>query len=207
MSSKGYLCPAQASESEYTEKRSVFLGHLRPVETEEEAKEFIEAVKKKYADARHNVWAYSLPDGVRRASDDGEPSGTGGAPVLDAMVKRGITACAIVVTRYFGGILLGTGGLVRAYGGSASQLLDLAGSRRVSLYECCSLVCSYQQIGGVTRLCEKYACKDFRAEYAENVCVSVLIDPDLLSSFEADLREKTLGSVILKRNGSRAVRL
>ena len=98
------IVPDHPAESEFEDRKSVFLGHLLPVESEEEAKDFVEKMKKRYGDARHNVWAYRLTDGNFRSSDDGEPSGTGGAPVLDAMVKRGIYGCVIVVTRYFGGI-------------------------------------------------------------------------------------------------------
>ena len=112
------IVPDHPAESEFEDRKSVFLGHLLPVESEEEAKDFVEKMKKRYGDARHNVWAYRLTDGNFRSSDDGEPSGTGGAPVLDAMVKRGISGCVIVVTRYFGGTLLGSGGLVRAYSGA-----------------------------------------------------------------------------------------
>lgn len=118
------IVPDHPAESEFEDRKSVFLGHLLPVESEEEAKDFVEKMKKRYGDARHNVWAYRLTDGNFRSSDDGEPSGTGGAPVLDAMVKRGISGCVIVVTRYFGGILLGTGGLVHAYSSAASEALN-----------------------------------------------------------------------------------
>ena len=116
-----YYIPTQAGEAELVEKRSRFIGHVWRVESEEEARARIEEMKKKYYDARHNCWCYLLKEGgVVRYSDDGEPSGTAGAPIMDILEKNGICNCALTVTRYFGGILLGTGGLVRAYSAAAS---------------------------------------------------------------------------------------
>ena len=102
-------------EAEFIERRSRFIGHACPVKTEEEAVAFINEMKAKYWDASHNVYAYCLREGqIKRYSDDGEPQGTAGIPVLDVLQKSGVVDTAVVVTRYFGGILLGAGGLVRA---------------------------------------------------------------------------------------------
>ena len=126
-----YIVPYQDAESEFTEKRSRFTTHLYKVETEAEARARIEEMKKKYYDARHNCWCYLLQEGgVVRYSDDGEPHGTAGLPTLDVLRKGGIVDAVAVTTRYFGGILLGTGGLVRAYqqatkaGLSASEIIE-----------------------------------------------------------------------------------
>ena len=102
-----YIIPAGAGESELTEKRSRFLGHVRMVETEDEARDFIQEMKKKYYDARHNCWCYSIQDGPERYSDDGEPQGSAGIPMLEVLRRRGVTNAVCVVTRYFGGVLLG----------------------------------------------------------------------------------------------------
>jgi uncharacterized YigZ family protein len=110
-----YFVPTGAGESEYVEKRSRFLGHLRPVESEDEARAFIAEMKKTYYDARHNCWCYLLKDGPERYSDDGEPQGTAGIPMLEVFRREGVTNLVCVVTRYFGGVLLGAGGLFRAY--------------------------------------------------------------------------------------------
>ena len=111
-----YYIPTQAAESEFVEKRSRFIGYIKPVETEAEARAFVEEIKKRHYDARHNCWCYLLREGgVVRYSDDGEPQGTAGQPMLGVFEKEGITNLVCVVTRYFGGILLGTGGLLRAY--------------------------------------------------------------------------------------------
>ena len=111
-----YYIPTRAAESEFVEKRSRFIGYIKPVETEAEARAFVEEIKKRHYDARHNCWCYLLREGgVVRYSDDGEPQGTAGQPMLGVFEKEGITDLVCVVTRYFGGILLGTGGLLRAY--------------------------------------------------------------------------------------------
>ena len=119
-----YLIPAGAGEAEFTEKRSRFLGHVRMVETEDAARDFISEMKRKYYDARHNCWCYSIQGGPERYSDDGEPQGSAGIPMLEVLRRRGVTNAVCVVTRYFGGTLLGTGGLVRACQESASAGLD-----------------------------------------------------------------------------------
>ena len=110
-----YKTVRRAAQDEFTEKRSRFIGYCAPVSTEAEATAFIEQLRRRHWDARHNVYAYSLREGnIRRYSDDGEPSGTAGMPVLDVIVKNGVCDVCVVVTRYFGGVLLGTGGVVRA---------------------------------------------------------------------------------------------
>ena len=111
-----YFVPTGASETELVEKRSRFLGHVWPVESEEEARARIEEIRKKHYDARHHCWCYRIREGgVERYSDDGEPQGTAGQPMLNVFQREGVTNVCCVVTRYFGGILLGAGGLVRAY--------------------------------------------------------------------------------------------
>ena len=109
------------------EKKSEFIGYACPVKDEDEAIEFVKSIKKKHSDARHNVYAYMIGQNIARYSDDGEPQGTGGIPVLDVIRKSGFTDAVIVVTRYFGGILLGAGGLVRAYSAAAKMAVDDAG--------------------------------------------------------------------------------
>ena len=120
-----YYIPTGPSETEFVEKRSRFIGHVWRVEGEEEARARIEEMKKRYYDARHNCWCYLLQEGgVVRYSDDGEPQGTAGQPMLNVFQREGVTNVCCVVTRYFGGILLGTGGLVRAYQGSVKLGLE-----------------------------------------------------------------------------------
>ncbi len=122
-----YYIPTKVAESEFTEKRSRFIGHVWPVETEEEARALIEQTKKKYYDARHNCWCYRLRGGPERYSDDGEPQGTAGQPMLGVFQREEIQNVLCISTRYFGGVLLGAGGLTRAYAKSAKDALDAAG--------------------------------------------------------------------------------
>ena len=122
-----YYVPAQNSETEFTEKRSRFIGHLWRVESEEEAREKIAQTKAKYYDARHNCWCYLIREGgITRYSDDGEPQGTAGQPMLEVFRREGVENVCCVVTRYFGGVLLGTGGLVRAYTTATARALENA---------------------------------------------------------------------------------
>ena len=128
-----YTTVKKEAHVEFEEKRSLFIGHAIHVESEDEAMEFIKSIKKEYADATHNVWAYHMKGGIlARYSDDGEPQGTAGMPVLEAIRKSGVDDVCIVVTRYFGGILLGAGGLVRAYSHSAVIAIEAA---EVVVYE------------------------------------------------------------------------
>ena len=120
--------PAGDGESLYTEKRSQFLGHVRKVSTEDEARAFIAEVKKNNRDARHNCWAYIIDQNTFRYSDDGEPQGTAGIPMLEVLRREGVSECVCVVTRYFGGVLLGAGGLLRAYTKACKDALDDAGT-------------------------------------------------------------------------------
>ena len=122
-----YLVPTDFGEDEFIEKKSRFIGRLWPVETEEAALEKIQAMKKQHYDATHNCWAYIIRDGAVRFSDDGEPGGTAGMPTLQVLQKEGLSDVCCVVTRYFGGILLGAGGLVRAYTKGAKIAVDAAG--------------------------------------------------------------------------------
>ena len=127
--SKKYITVKKRAEDSFEEKKSEFIGYVKRVTTEEEAKEFVAEIKSMHKQARHNCYAYIVGEnmGIQRYSDDGEPQGTAGIPILEVIKKQGITDCAIVVTRYFGGILLGAGGLTRAYIKGASIAIDAAG--------------------------------------------------------------------------------
>lgn len=139
-----YLVPFEDGESEFTEKRSRFISHLWRVESEAEARARIEEMKKKYYDARHNCWCYLLKEGnVVRYSDDGEPQGTAGQPMLNVFQREQVTNACCVVTRYFGGVLLGAGGLTRAYARGAKDVLDAVGIARMSLWTLWDVPCTY----------------------------------------------------------------
>ena len=139
-----YYIPTASAEAELVEKRSRFIGQVKPVETEEEARAFVEQVKKKHYDARHNCWCYRLRDGgVERYSDDGEPQGTAGQPMLNVFQREEVTNVVCVVTRYFGGVLLGAGGLVRAYTQASKLALDESGISVVRRWVEVTVDCPY----------------------------------------------------------------
>ena len=138
-----YYIPTQSSETTFVEKRSEFIGHVWRVESEEEACVHIEEMKKRYYDARHNCWCYIIKDGPVRYSDDGEPQGTAGQPMLNVFQRENVTNVCCVVTRYFGGILLGAGGLTRAYSKSARDTLAVAGVATMGLWTQVQVPCSY----------------------------------------------------------------
>lgn len=138
-----YLVPTAFGEDEFFEKKSHFIGRLWPVETEEEALEKIQSMRKQHYDATHNCWAYIIRDGAVRFSDDGEPGGTAGMPMLQVLQREGLYNCVCVVTRYFGGILLGAGGLVRAYTKGAKIAVDAAGKSMKRVWTALYIPCPY----------------------------------------------------------------
>ena len=138
-----YLVPTGYGEDEFIEKRSRFIGHIFPVETEEEALEKIQQLKKKYYDATHNCWAYVIRGGAMRFSDDGEPGGTAGNPMMQVLQREGLNNVVCIVTRYFGGVLLGAGGLVRAYTKGAKIAIDAAGKSMKRIWTVLYLPCPY----------------------------------------------------------------
>lgn len=139
-----YFVPTQTAQAEFVEKKSRFIGSIWRVETEEEARSHIEEMKKKHYDARHNCWAFRLQTGsVERYSDDGEPQGTAGQPILNVFQREEVTNVVCVVTRYFGGILLGAGGLTRAYSKSAKDALDASGISVVRPWTQMEVDCPY----------------------------------------------------------------
>ncbi len=150
-----YVTIDKTATAEYTEKHSRFIASVFFCDTDEAANEIISAQKSKYWDARHNVFAYALQNGSVRFSDDGEPHGTAGMPILDVIKGSGITNILVVVTRYFGGVLLGTGGLVRAYSTSARDALNAA--QKVLMCPCTqfSIICDYTNHSRLIRLVEE----------------------------------------------------
>lgn len=189
-----YLIPTRAAQAEFVEKRSTFIGHVWPVETEEEARVQIEAAKKKYHDARHNCWCYLIKDGPVRYSDDGEPQGTAGQPMLAVFQKEGVTGVCCVVTRYFGGILLGAGGLVRAYTQAAKDALDAAGLSVVRRWVEFSVDCPYSFLERVRLECAAQGGMVDGEEYAVQVTVRTLLPEERAESFSARMTELSAGT-------------
>ena len=189
-----YLVPTRASETEFTEKRSTFIGRVFPVETEEEARERIDEVKKKHHDARHNCWCYLIQDGPVRYSDDGEPQGTAGQPMLGVFQKEGVANVCCVVTRYFGGVLLGAGGLVRAYTQSAKDALDAAGVSAVRRWLELAVECPYSFLERVKLACAAQGGAVGEIEYAAAVTVHALLPEEGAEAFQAGITELSAGA-------------
>lgn len=196
-----YKTIKKPASDEIVEKRSRFIGYAKPVKTQEEATEFINEIRSKHFDARHNVYAYVIREGgVTRYSDDAEPQGTAGMPVLDCIRKRGITDCVVVVTRYFGGILLGAGGLVRAYSAAAKLALDAAGECEMALCSVCELSCSYTLYGKLPSLIANYDGAIDEQDFSDDVKLSFHLPAENLDRFNEDLRELSLGKIRATEN-------
>lgn len=185
----------RGGEGELTEKKSRFIATVRPVKTEEEALGFIERVKKKYWDARHNCYAYIIGESqsFMRSSDDGEPQGTAGHPMLDVLTGERIYNVAVVVTRYFGGVLLGTGGLVRAYSGAVQEGLKksiLIEKKKGMLVE---IAVDYAGIGKLQYLTASEKITVLDTEYTDAVRMRVLLEPDRLNRFRGAVMDVTGG--------------
>ena len=196
-----YFIPAGAGEAEFVEKRSSFLGHVRMVETEDEAKAFVAEMKKKFYDARHNCWCYIIKDGAVRYSDDGEPQGTAGIPMLEVLKREGVTNVVCVVTRYFGGVLLGTGGLLRAYTKSAKDALDAAGICVVRRWVKAEIACSYAMLERLKTECTAIGGVVADIEYSADVCLKLLLPEDKADAFSQRTADVTAGPSALNITG------
>lgn len=187
--------PLKPAQAEVVEKRSRFIGSIVPVTTEEEARAHIEAVKKRHRDARHNCWCYRLESGVERYSDDGEPQGTAGVPMLSVFQKADVTNLCCVVTRYFGGVLLGAGGLVRAYSQTARDAMDAAGVGKMQPWTRLSLSAPYPLLEQLKLLCSQCSGTVEDVQYADQVSLSLLFPSEQVDAFTVLVTELTAGSL------------
>ena len=191
-----YKTLKKAASFTITEKKSEFIGYCAPVTTEDEAIAFVNSIKKKHSDARHNVYAYVLREGFKeRFSDDGEPHGTAGMPVLDSIRKAGLTDAAVVVTRYFGGILLGTGGLVRAYTAAASGAIKEAGVAEVGEFALISVKAGYSEYQKIMPIISAVGAKIENQEFDTDVKLTLMIQKPDAEGFMHELIEATNGRV------------
>lgn len=191
-----YYIPTGPSEAEVVEKRSRFIGQVWRVTTEEEARARIEEVRKRHYDARHHCWCYRIREGgVERYSDDGEPQGTAGQPMLNVFQREEVTDVVCVVTRYFGGILLGAGGLVRAYTQSAKAALDAAGISVVRRWLAMEVPCTYAQFEGIRREIEAFGGVVEHVDYGADVLLSVLVPESRGEDFAARILDVSAGSI------------
>lgn len=192
---EGYLVPASDGTAELVEKRSRFIGHVWRVESEDEAMERLRQTRAKYHDARHNCWCWLLPDGSLRSSDDGEPQGTAGQPMLDVFRRAGVSGICCVVTRYFGGILLGPGGLVRAYTQAAKDALAAAGllqARPMHALEISSSYPLFERLRAQLSACGGTA---EQIEYGEEVRIRAVLPAEGAEAFRSALTELSGGDI------------
>jgi uncharacterized YigZ family protein len=191
-----YRTIQQKAEDEFVERRSRFIGHIAPVQTEQEAVAFIEEVRACNREANHNCYAYILREGqIKRYSDDGEPQGTAGVPILEVLSRNGLVDVCAVVTRYFGGVLLGAGGLVRAYSTGASLAVTAGGI--LNMVPCTSFVIEvdYALYGKITYLLPQYRIQVQETSFGEQVRLVLLIKSERFGAFCKELQELSAGQV------------
>ncbi|MBT2730634.1 YigZ family protein [Bacillus sp. ISL-75] len=190
-----YHTVKQTGEHEIIIQKSRFIAHIKRTESEAEAQEFIQTLKKKFWDATHNCSAYLIGehDQIQKANDDGEPSGTAGVPILEVLKKRKLKDTVVVVTRYFGGIKLGAGGLIRAYGKATSEGLDAVGIVERRLMRVCHVKIDYSWLGKIENELRSsiYILKDI--QYQENVEIEVFVEEENQPAFTEWMIEMTNG--------------
>lgn len=201
---ESYRILYQGGQGELTEKKSRFIANTRPVETEEEAASFVEEMKKKYWDARHNCYAYVLGERgqTSRCSDDGEPAQTAGRPILDVLLGSEIRNVCVVVTRYFGGVLLGTGGLVRAYSGAAQEGLKNSVVAEKRLGRKLLITTDYNGIGKLQYIAGQMGLSILNTQYTDQVAATVMVPLSQVSQLEKQVTEKTSGRARIEDGGT-----
>ena len=198
---KLYITIKGRAEARFEEKKSVFIGYACHVESEEEALSFVKEIKEKHKDATHNCYGYVMKGGILcRYSDDGEPQGTAGKPILDMLVKSGVDDVCVVVTRYFGGTLLGTGGLVHAYSLGAKMAVEAAGIVQFENYVVFKVTVSYSDYQKISFELEKCDAIIDSTDYADNVTVQFAV-----KEANADLISKRITEISSGKN--EAIRL
>lgn len=202
MSEQNLVTLGKEAETELTEKKSVFIGHAAPVRSAEEAESFVLEIRKKHADARHNVFAYMVGSAVR-CSDDGEPKGTGGVPVLEVLKKSGVDRAVIVVTRYFGGILLGAPGLVRAYSRAAAMAVEAAGIVTYRSYTECTVACEYSFYDRLTYEIGRRDILVDGTDFADSITLRLAVRSEEYEAFCEAVFSMTGGKTMPRRGADR----
>ena len=199
-----YTTLAGEGVDEFEEKRSLFIGQAKHVTTEEEAQEFVKQKKKEYSDATHNCWAYLLKGGIiARYSDDGEPQGTAGVPMLEAIRKSGVCDCVVVVTRYFGGVLLGAGGLVRAYSHGTKIALDAAKIVTYEKYIEFKLECTYSDYQRYSVVLPTFEAIIDDTDFSDRVVIRFAVKETRTASLSDKITEMSGGRDKVERIGER----
>lgn len=199
-----YITLEREASASFIEKKSEFIGYACPCKTEQEALDFIAKIRKKHADAKHNVYAYQIKENnIARFTDDGEPQGTAGMPVLDIIKKTGFTDACIVVTRYFGGILLGTGGLVRAYSHAAKLAAEAAHVITYERFITCEIICDYTDYDKIRASYQGVGMMVDGVDFAADVTQRLAVRAPEYDGFCTALTELTNGTVLIETTGDR----
>jgi len=203
---KDYKTVLKRAADEIIEKKSRFIASVAPCKTEEEALSFLSEIKKKYSDATHNVYAYNIAENnIRRYSDDGEPSGTAGVPTLDVILKEELTDVCVVVTRYFGGTLLGAGGLVRAYGKAAKAGLVAAQIVRMIYSEIYEVKCDYASLGKIEYEISANGFDILEKNFGGDVTLTLSTEKSRGEELIKKITESSFGKAIINKTGERFV--
>ncbi len=196
-----FLTLAKEGRGELVERRSRFIGFAAPLQSEEQVQDVLSRIEKKEWGARHRVYAFILRSGVSRCSDGGEPQGTGGVPLLEVLKKNRLSDCAVVVTRYFGGVLLGTGGLARAYGAAASLAVRDAGVVRQVRCVQAELCCPYSAYGRAQQLILSFGGAAETSDYGEKIVTRFHIPQDDFQGLQSALTDATAGQAEITVRG------
>ena len=186
---KTYITVKKSATAEITEKKSRFIASMDHVETEEEAMAFVNSIKKQHYSARHNVYAFLLSNGFKKYSDDGEPTRTGGFPVLEMLENEGLTDCVCVVTRYFGGTLLGTGGLIRAYTKAAKDCLEKCGLLKKTMCDVVEITSDYTFLSKIEHILKSGNFKIEDTAYNESVTVKVVCEKEKTNALKEEITD------------------
>lgn len=201
---KEYKTVEFENSDEFIEKKSRFIGYVKPVKTQEEAVSFINEIKSKHWDATHNVYAYVLKENnIQRYSDDGEPSGTAGVPVLDVILKNGLVDVCVVVTRYFGGTLLGAGGLVRAYSHGSKIAVEAGGIITMAPCSILTVSVNYSFYDSLNILLNDYGANIENTEFADKITVTFSLKQEKVTALNDKLIDQSYGQYSLKTIGEK----
>ena len=201
---KVYITVKGYGEARFEEKKSVFIGYCDRVTTEDEAQSFIKEIKEKHRDATHNCYGYVMKGGILcRYSDDGEPQGTAGKPILDMLVKSGVDDVCVVVTRYFGGTLLGTGGLVHAYSQGAKLAVEAAGVAKFENYVVLKVACSYSDYQRIGLELERIDAIIDSTDYSDSVAVTFAVKEKFVDEISRKISEISAGKSAPTKLGER----
>lgn len=201
---KEYKTVEFESKDEFVEKKSRFIGYVKPVKTQEEATNFINSIKSKHWDATHNVSAFVLRENnIQRSSDDGEPSGTAGVPTLDVLLKENLVDVCVVVTRYFGGTLLGAGGLIRAYSHSSKIAVEAGHIITMAPCKVLSVSVDYSFYDRLNILLSEFNANIENSEFTDNVTVTFSVRENAVPFLQDKLTQVSNGKYILKEIGEK----